>query len=489
MVAGGNAQISFSFMELRELLKSFEGLKDGSPTEPRRESAIYHLVDHLGELAIPVLMRKLVASPESTRWAGLLLLRLAQDPAHSDRICADLREQLQLTQLPDLHKLAIADLLANLGGYQDDLPALAMPQETAELSLVDLAGCIETAPEVARAVHILLGDLPPLELVEFIEDMAAHQPAAAKRLATELLLRDDLDQRTHDSVRQIQVSMDPEANTTITSEARSAPKRSGLRLARHGSGDTALVCYARMPDTPARYRALSLTIGVRQGLVDCQYLCSVSRGEVDRQLLGPLAEAGYEIGPVAPGAAKQHAILAMRSRSRKGLVMPQDYYLGRDLFGLHDEHRVSRPGQDDHDAALLARGTELLRRNQLNAAREILMRYAQRRPDDSEAMSTLGDCLRRQGEVEQASAHLARAAWLAPRVGRHHWNRASLAHQQGRLGDCFLALQEYLGCVDAVDEKQRSLAEAFIADYSRRRALQSVPLARPVNHRSDSRWN
>jgi hypothetical protein len=81
------------------------------------------------------------------------------------------------------------------------------------------------------------------------------------------------------------------------------------------------------------------------------------------------------------------------------------------------------------------------------------------------------------GELERARAHLARAAWLAPQTGRHHWNQASLAHQEGRLGDCFLALQGYLRCMDSVDAEQRSLAEAFVADYARRAALRKA--ARP----------
>src|SRR5690606_35018198 len=82
-------------------------------------------------------------------------------------------------------------------------------------------------------------------------------------------------------------------------------------------------------------------------------------------------------------------------------------------------------------------------------------------------------CLMRLGDIDAARKHLAKAARLSPAVGRYHWNRASFAHQEGRLGDCFLALKEYLGCLDAVDGQQRRLAREFIAEYCRQAALRA----------------
>ena len=469
MAAPGNSQISFAFMELRELLKSFDELEEGCPRSPCRESAIYQLVDHLGEVAMPTLLRKLVGTPDSGRWASLLLLRLAQDEHLKKRICLAVREQSAAPGLPDRCRLLAADLLATLSAHQQELPFLAMPEETAELSLVELAECMSNRAEVARAVDILIGDLPPLELIEFVEDFAEHQPGSAHWLLVELLLRDDLDLRTRTRLRQIHVSVSPAAGAMS-----STPRRVGLRLASHTDGRTALVCYARIPEqATTRYRAICLAVGVNAALLDCQYLESVTRSEIDRQLLSPLVMHGYQLSPIAQAAAKEHALAAIAARRQIGLSMPSDYYLGRDLLGLFDEHCQAHLGCDADNAALLARGTELMNRDQLDTARDLLVRYAELRPDDSEAMATLGACLMKRGELERARSHLARAAWLAPQVGRHHWNRASLAHHEGRLGDCFLALKEYLRCMDSVDADHRSLAEAFVADYTRRAALQA----------------
>ncbi len=472
MAGRGDSQISFSFMELRQLLESFDVLASESGLTTREESAIYHLVDHLGELALPVLVRKLFASTKAGRWASLLLLRLAQDEALKARISLELREHAASPYLQDRYKLLCANLLATLSGYQEELPKLALPEECAEVSLVDLAECMSSAAEVARAVDILLGDLPGPELIEFVEDFAQHQASSAHLMLSELLLRDDLEIRTRTRLRQIQISVPKPAHKS----SRTAPRRPGLRVAKHSDGRSAIVCYAKIAEQcPARYRAISFVVGADRALLDCHYLETATRSEIDRQLLSPLATHGYELCRIGLADAKAIAVASLLVRMKSGLALPKDYYLGRDLVGISDEHCSGVDERSANNAALLARGTELMNRNQLDSARELLVRYAEQRPDDSEAMATLGACLMKRGEMDRARAHLARAAWLAPQVGRHHWNGASLAHNEGRLGDCYVALQQYLRCVDAVDSKQRQQAEAFIADYSRRTALHSVP--------------
>ncbi len=468
MAAQGNSQISFSFMELRQLLKSFDFLESGKELSSYEESAIYHLVDHLGDVALPVLLRKLFTSQESGRWASLLLLRLAQDDAQKIRISSCLREHAASPYLQDRYKLLCSSLLATLSGYQEQLPELALPEECAELSLVELAECMSSRAEVARAVDILMTDLPSLELIEFVEDFGEHQPESAHLMLSELMLREDLDGHTRTRLRQIRVSV-PKQGPEISS---APPRRPGLRIGRHENGRTGLVCYAKIPSqSPARYRAVCFVADSEFTLLDCQYLETATRSEIDRQLLSPLATHGYELSRISQADAKAHVVKALRARKKAGRGLPSDYYLGRDLLGIVGEHCQIEGEQSANRAALLARGTELMNRNKLDIARELLVRYAQERPDDSEAMATLGACLLKRGELERARAHLARAAWLSPQVGRHHWNGASLAHQEGRLGDCFVALQQYLRCVDTVDSKQRHLAEAFVADYSRRATL------------------
>jgi len=69
------------------------------------------------------------------------------------------------------------------------------------------------------------------------------------------------------------------------------------------------------------------------------------------------------------------------------------------------------------------------------------------------------------GDTQQASAYLRKASFLAPNVGRYHWNRAALAHKEGRIGDCFLALQQFLACNDQIDDDKRSVARELVAQY------------------------
>ncbi len=466
-------QISFTFLELRQLLASFEEHAEGTPRSAEHKDAIYHLVDHIGALAVPTLLRQLFVGPSDAQWAAELLIRLADSDARCDRIARALHNELQTHELPHSCRFAVAEVLGYLG-VPVPWPDFVSAEDSAQHSLCDLAACIDSPAELARAADTLLADLPVSEVVEFVEDFAGQEPGIALMLIDELLMRDSLTERTRASLRQLGVSASIESRTLSLPQRplRDDANRPGLRIAAHASGRTTLVAYASADASgPRLYRALSLHVDDAGVLQDCEYLEQVPRNTLESLIIRPLVEAGYELSPIAPGALRQRAISATQLRARGGRSIPRAYYLGRDLMGLRGEHMPQRSAHSvrkNQDAALLARGTELLSRGKARIAKELLVQYAKGHPNDSEALATLGNCLVKTGDIEAARDYLARAAQLSPHVGRYHWNRAALAHQEGRIGDCYVALQAYLGCGDAGDLSHHSAARELVASYGLR---------------------
>ncbi|MCP4447565.1 MAG: tetratricopeptide repeat protein [Myxococcales bacterium] len=460
-------------------MASFEEHSEGSLRSLEQRDAIYQLVDHIGALAIPPLLRQLFVGPSAAQWATELLIRLADSEARVRRIAKAVVSELQTATLPEPCKLPVAELLGYLG-EPIPWPEFSSAEDSAQHSLCDLAACIDSPAELARTADTLLADLPTTEVIEFVEDFATQEPAIAIALIDELLLRDTLHERSRAALRQLGVSVSVEHRSLTLSigALHAPPKRPGLRLARHASGRSVLVAYARCKTKgPRQYRALSLHLESNGTLSQCEYLDQVPRSTVESLLLTPLAEAGYEISPAAPGALRQHAIFGCRLRIRGGQPMPRAYFLGRDLLGLSDEHmprRSPRSRRRTQDAALLARGTELLSLGRAELARDLLIQYAKGHPRDSEALATLGSCLVQVGDIDRAREYLSKASSLAPQVGRYHWNLAALAHREGRSGECFLALKDYLACSDAGDASQRSVARELVASYG----LQRTSLAR-----------
>ena len=69
------------------------------------------------------------------------------------------------------------------------------------------------------------------------------------------------------------------------------------------------------------------------------------------------------------------------------------------------------------------------------------------KPDDPEALNSIGQILDRQGDLEGAVARFEKAISLAPDRWAYHFN---LAHSVGRQGDWTRAVDEYRGSGPAV---------------------------------------
>ncbi len=460
-------------------MKSFRDIAEGTPLAPEKRDAVCELVTHLGEVAIPVLIRNLFASDsDSGEWASQLLLHLSKNDDAKRRLQSELRSYQDAPNLSQFSLLRVADLLATLDGWQDELP-LALPTEIlhseciSDQYLADLAECINSPSDVAHVVSVLLSDLPPHELQDFIESMALHEPGCAKALVHELVIRDDLERKYRQTLRGVAVSLSEVFNELPLSISQ----RPTLQVATHSSGATAIVVYLVLPqenegegEAPL-YRAMRMDIDVRHGLTCALYLRDVLRGDIDEQILHPLVEASFELRPIQESEVRKRVVLAMRTRSRRGQSMPNCYYLGRDMLGLQDEHIVSGNDAECDSAALFSRGTELYQRGNFCQAKELLIKYLQKRPRDPEAMGVLASCLIELQETDRARYYLEQACSLAPTVGRYHWNLASLAHREGRLGECYIAFQLYLKCQDSPNQGQRDLAAQFLRTYARTNSL------------------
>ncbi len=468
MAPPSNGEISFSFACLQRVMQSFQELERGQVLEPNDKEVIWQLVEHLGEVAIPVLLRNLFAEVPAAEWASVLLQRLGSGGKIQARILRELRDLEYSPSLSPSSQFRVAELIATLGGWQSELPAMLDIGGLPEQSLNDLTQAMHSHADVAYVADTLLQELPPAELRDCIEDLIPQNPGAAKALLQELILRDDVPLSDRQEFRSLASGM-----TDVLNEVELPfPLHPRLLLGTHPSGRSALLCY--VPIEPSEYpqlRALQLQMGDRNSLSDAKYWPRLDHDQYTDTLVPELVEAGYELSPISLQEAQKRLILAMRVRFQQGLAMPRDYYLGRDILGLRDEHLTKKSHLQCDEAALLARGTDLLRRGHHKQACELLLQYAKLRPADSEAMASLGACLVASGRLEQARVYLERASDFSPDVARYHWNLASLSHREGRLADCYISFQGFLRCEDAAEPEQRDLAEVFVRNYRRKASL------------------
>lgn len=489
MSSSGNGDISFSFACLQTLMKSFRDVAEGEVLGSLKRDAICELVDHLGEVAIPVLLRNLFGPPDTGQWASELLLHLSRVSSAKARIRTELGSYENASNLNSSSLLRVADLIATLDGWQEELPTNLSnegidTEDYSEQYLATLAGCIHSKADVAHIANLLLRDFAPGDLPDFIERMALNQPGCAKALVQELILRDDLERQHRQSLRGVAASL----SEVLFEIPLSLRERSTMTLATHASGASSIVSYIQIP--PADdfsfggkeqeeylYRALQLNIDTRQGLTGGQYLTGIDRSAIDSRAVHPLVESGFELRPISQSEVEKRLTIALRACSRRGQSIPNCYYLGRDIVGLHDEHILPGADAECDSAALFSRGNQLMTRGKYQQARTLLEKYAKQHPNDPEAMSALASCHIELQNPDSARYYLEQASSLAPAVGRYHWNRASLAHREGRLGECFLAFQEYLLCGDARDQKQIALANQFIRQYTRSKAEKKTPAA------------
>ncbi len=476
--------LSTSFLKLRRLSVGFEQVAGGRPLDAREERALRRVARQLAGTGLRLLRAELASTDD--RRASLahgLLAEVARAADLRRRVVGDLHDTVRATGAPDRAKLRAIALLAELDA---ELPAeteLADPDAARRGSMRELAGCLGSPAELARAADHLLEELPFDDILDLFDDLVACEPAAALALAGELLVRDELDEACRHELRQRRAAAH-QAGPVVPARtrARRRPPVARTRLGRHPDGRRILLCCARQPGShPPRRRLLCILVSAEGMLLDGHYAEDMTAGAIERQFVQPLAEQGFELVPCGLDAARGLAIQAARLAVRCGRRLPRAFYLGRDLLGLRDEHLDGTPrGRAEMDlAALLERAIELLAAREPAQARPLLEQYVAAAPDDPDGHAQLGLCQLGLGDAAGALHHLGRAAWLDPHQPVYQWNIAAAAHAAGRRGACYLALVAYLDGDDltpgAADRSE--LAARFVLEYERLAGLEHPELA------------
>ncbi|MGH7340589.1 MAG: hypothetical protein ACREKH_08885, partial [Candidatus Rokuibacteriota bacterium] len=196
-------------------------MADGVELAPSAQRKGVRLAKELGATAVPLLARKLRGPDErEASWASFLLARVG-----GERAAAEARAVAMDERLPDGKKALALALLGELGVELPDSIHLADPRALRERSVQDLVATLTGPAEVARAADLLIDQVVPVELAEFVADMAEVSTDDLAPLVDELLLRDDV---TPDVAEELSILRLRLGRRFQPSRAGSTPRRSVL---------------------------------------------------------------------------------------------------------------------------------------------------------------------------------------------------------------------------------------------------------------------
>ncbi|HKE19726.1 MAG TPA: hypothetical protein VKB80_32840 [Kofleriaceae bacterium] len=490
--------VSGSFLALQRLRASFDGLRDD-------EAELLDVAAGLGAIALPLCHRHFAADggaaaegdggggavadgaagerERRAAWAHALLFHLARDPDLKGRIVVELEALTQRARASDRSKLRAIALLAELGAEPPDDASLADPESARLRSSRDLALCLGSPADVARAGdHLLDPDhgMSERELLDLFDDLIEADPGAALLLVEELLVRDEIDDTCRHELRQRRAAARQLAPAASPPRWRRRPSDAlSCRAAPHRDGRRVLLVCERQPGSrPPRRRALCALVSPRGLLLDAHYAEDLTLDAVESELVAPLEREGFALASVPLDTARGFLIEAARQAVRSGHALPRPFYLGRHVLGLHDEHlegTARAPAAVDL-AALLDRAIGLVARGEPAPALPLLERYVADVPDDAEGHAQLGLCRLAMADAAAALDSLGRATWLEPEQPLHHWNAAAAAHRAGRMGACYLELEAYRQTrerdVAPGAEVRGAIAERFADEYARLAVLE-----------------
>ncbi len=444
----------------------------------------------LGATAVGLCARKLeCASEGQAHWAYTLLDAIARDDGARPRVVSALRAIAETSTVTDDRKVLALALLTELG---ETLPTIHLQDLDGahEQSMRELARCLVSPATVARAVDLLLTRLDVDELISLLESMSTTDCQRAATILDEVLLRDDISGACRDELRRLRAPL------PAASRARpSSRTKTELLLGDGPSGATIIIAVRRRRGSrPLRKRALCCSITEGGVLVDALYGDDFTPRGVDREVIRPLEGDGYVFAEISARRAAELLTEAARTTVQCGHPLPRAYYLGRDIFGLYDEHLLPRSSEHVH-APLLARAIDLMADDDFAEALPLLEKFVGEVPEVADGWANLGLCHLRVGEVGGACRHLGRAARLEADNPLHHWNLAAAVHRAGRLGGCYLALGDYVdNCAadPSTSEDQHQVAVDLIAEYERFSALEfpgvdprALARAEELGHRAD----
>ena len=522
MGRSARGSLSFAFVKLQHLVQSFEELGAGvAPADAALRRAL-RLVVQLGATALPLCVRELAGSDARRAcWAEVLLEQLGARPELHARVVAELRglasEQSahgetvrerarrmlgELGQRVSAPELDEPYQVSNLGSHRASglasglAGADAAPIDATRLR-ADMAR-MKTPAEVAQVADRMLAALESMALVLLVDELGEKDPARALRLADEILLHNDLDGQTRQSLRRVRapllMSLARPVGLAAVAAARAPVPAPGARVAalvgRHANGRMVAIVsqpvIVRPGERPARVRVMCMLLAADGLLNDGLYGEDFALRGLEYELLAPLRERGYRFATAGVDEAAELVRAGARAALCLGRVLPRAFYLGRDLLGIGDQHAAGLRTTDE-DGPLLDRGLQFLDEALPERARPLLERYVHRVPESAEGHAGLARCLLALDDLEPARAQLIQAIALDPDNPLHHWNLAAIAHRQGRAGGCYLALLDYLDLVgeDTFDagtgpcDARLETARAFVDEYDRLAQIE-YPEARTV---------
>lgn len=423
----GNSDISHSFMLLRKLSDAFWGARTAGPGRAFLEKRALKLALDLGNTALPLLARKLRQDVDAEASLAYFLLARLGGP----RVIEVARGLALDASARDQEKALALALLTELGAKIPDMVTLRDPSQLRRESVRELVASMREGADVARAADLFIAQVPALELPVFLAEMLEAAGASLLPLLGELLLRDDLEDVVRAKLVRLRAGVGPEAPRSCVRPEKEPSRPRGRTTVYSGmrhDGRT-LVAALRSSGRGQPLRALVVYVAPSLQLCAARYGSEVPRETGVRRLLAELAQEGYVLASSTLAHAAHTVASAARAARKVGMHLPRDYYLGRDLLSLTDEHMQDEPASGKSPA-------------------QRILRLAGAIPHDAEARSLLGTSLLSLGKNEEALVEFHAAARLEPTLAERHWNLAHAAKQSGKPGACYLALADYLRAHD-----------------------------------------
>ncbi|HTR51649.1 MAG TPA: hypothetical protein VMJ10_13130, partial [Kofleriaceae bacterium] len=185
-----------AFVDLRRLMDWFESLAHAP-----RTVQIEKIVTRLGVRCVPLLGRELAGvDPRRREAARAALASLASCEDTRARVIAEL-QRVAAGDASDDGKVCALGLLAELGerGAAQFVDGPAVQRRSA----LALAAQLDTAGDVAAAADMMVRQLGGTDVVNLMGVLAEAAPAAAHRLATELVARLDLDGELRERIAEV----------------------------------------------------------------------------------------------------------------------------------------------------------------------------------------------------------------------------------------------------------------------------------------------
>lgn len=446
-------EVSHTLLDLHRLRSSLHAV----PTEKKEQFELLAIAERVGTNAVPLCVRALAESNStSADWAVQLILAVTKNKQARSRAIRSVQSLLSSQTLTDNAKIRAASLIGELGGALDQPIVLANAEKFRRESLVKLSSRLKMPKQLARAAEELVSSLEGEELCSLVDDLSDVSPPRAAALMEELLLRDDLEQdlriELHRARTLLQLGSSVVEREPCVSEGWIGKRSQGgmVALARDTS---------RNPE-----RVLVVLVAPGCLLLDAHYQDDLASNEIASSLIKPLGDEGFVLEKATIEKVRRLVCKAARKRAKLGIRQPRDFYLGRDLLGIHDEFLpVSRRLSKKADQGILfARAMELLRDKQFERARAAMGQYVSVAPRDPEGHSGLGVCLLKMGNFKEAENHFRRAQRLDPSNRQYTWNLAVAAQRAGRLGDYKQNLAEYVATSSAcpeIDEREERARE------------------------------